>query len=401
MRIFGKFGHAVIVAASLSVGLSAAADAACRNTGNFNTWLADFRAEARAAGISDRTIREALGNVSYSKKVVGNDRRQVVFSLSFLDFSSRLISQNRLNVGRSRLKKNASMFQRIEETYGVPGPVLTAFWGLETDFGGNIGNFPTLTALATLAYDCRRPELFRPQLMDALRLIERGDLRANEMIGAWAGELGQTQFLPTDYHERGVDFDGDGKVNLLRSAPDALASSANLLRYHGWQPGQPWLEEVIVPAELPWDQADIAIKLPRSQWAQWGVTYRDGRPLPNDRMPVSLHLPMGRHGPAFLAYENFDVYTEWNQSLVYATTAAYFATRLAGAPKVSAGRKKVQTLSAKQVKQLQQKLEAKGYDVGGVDGTVGAKTRAAVKDVQIKFGLPADSFPTADLLRRL
>lgn len=401
MCIFGKFSRVMMVATSLSVGLSVAAEAACRNTGNFGKWLTDFKAEARANGISDRTIRDALGNVSYSKKVIGNDRRQVVFSLSFLDFSSRLISQNRLNVGRSRLKKNANMFQRIEETYGVPGPVLTAFWGLETDFGGNIGNFPTLTALATLAYDCRRPELFRPQLMDALRLIDRGDLRANEMRGAWAGELGQTQFLPTDYHERGVDFDGNGKVDLLRSAPDALASSANLLRYHGWKPGQPWLEEVAVPAELPWDQADIAIKLPRSQWAQWGVTYRDGRSLPNDQMPVSLHLPMGRHGPAFLAYENFDVYTQWNQSLVYATTAAYFATRLAGAPKVSAGRKKVRTLSGDQVKQLQRKLEAKGYDVGGVDGTVGAKTRAAVKDMQIKLGLPADSFPTADLLGRL
>ncbi|MEP3279631.1 MAG: lytic murein transglycosylase [Stappiaceae bacterium] len=401
MRLFGNIGRVVIVAASVSIGLSVAANAACRNTGNFNKWLADFKSEARANGISDRTIKNALGNVSYSKKVIGNDRKQVVFSLSFLDFSSRLISQNRLNVGRSKLKKNANMFQQIENTYGAPGPVLTAFWGLETDFGGNIGNFPTLTALATLAYDCRRPELFRPQLMDALRLIDRGDLSANQMIGAWAGELGQTQFLPSDYFQRGIDFDGDGTVNLLRSAPDALASSANLLRHHGWKAGQPWLEEVVVPAELPWEQADIAIKLPRSQWAQWGVTYRDGQALPGDQMPVSLHLPMGRHGPAFLAYENFDVYTEWNQSLVYATTAAYFATRLAGAPKVSAGRKKVQSLSGNQVKQLQRKLEAKGYDVGGVDGTIGAKTRAAVKDMQIKLGMPADSFPTPDLLRRL
>ena len=157
------------------------------------------------------------------------------------------------------------------------------------------------------------------------------------MKGAWAGEIGQTQFVPTYYADFAVDYDGDGKRNLVRSVPDVLASSANLLKHHGWQAGQPWLEEVRVPAEMPWAEADLAIKHPRSAWASFGVTKADGGALPADGMQASLLLPMGRLGPAFLAYPNFDVYTQWNQSLVYATTAAYFATRLAGAPACAQG----------------------------------------------------------------
>ncbi len=215
--------------------------------------------------------------------------------------------------------------------------MLTAFWGLETDFGANIGDGPTLVSLATLAYDCRRPDQFRTQLLDALKIIDRGDLTPGQMRGPWAGELGQLQFLPSHYLDYGVDFDGDGHINLLTSSADALASAANMLKSFGWQRGQPWLQEVHVPAALPWDQADLTIKLPRKQWAAWGVTYASGRKLPADNLKASLLLPMGRKGPAFLAYANFDVYLQWNSSLVYSTTAAYFATRLAGAPRVSRG----------------------------------------------------------------
>ena len=375
--------------------------AECRNTGDFSEWLNEFADEAKAVGISDHTVNSALHKVKFSKKVIEYDRKQKVFSQPFLEFAGRMVNEYRLVNGRKHLAENKAKFRKIERDYGVPAPVLVAFWGLETDFGANIGNFSTLTALATLAYDCRRPDLFRQQFMDALRIIERGDLRPSEMVGAWAGELGQMQFLPSEYLVRGVDFNKDGRVNLLKNPFDALASSAALLKHHGWKPDEPWLEEVRVPEQLPWEQADIKISHTRSQWSKWGVKKRDGNALTQDDTFATLILPMGKNGPAFLAYDNFHVYLKWNRSFVYATTAAYFATRLDGAPKVSNGRGNTQTLSFEQVKLLQQKLEKRGYDVGGIDGTIGSKTRAAVKEVQELYGFPADSYPTIALLNKL
>jgi hypothetical protein len=207
------------------------------------------------------------------------------------------------------------------------------------------------------------------------------------------------QFVPTEYFATAVDYDGDGKRNLVRSVPDVLASSAALLKKHGWQGGQPWLEEVRVPADMPWPEADLAIKHPRSQWAAWGVMKADGGALPADGVRAALLLPMGRLGPAFLAYANFGVYTLWNESLVYATTAAYFATRLAGAPPVRRG--SAAAPSRAEIKEVQERLKQLGHDVGGVDGIIGANTRAAVKAVQQQLGLPADSYPDPTFLTAL
>ncbi|AXS41714.1 lytic murein transglycosylase [Breoghania sp. L-A4] len=387
--------------ASLVASAVTAQAAGCRNTANFDRWLADFKAEARAQGISAHAISSALDGMTYAPEIVRKDRAQGVFSQSFLTFSDRMVAKYRMQHGAKRMKTYAKIFAALEREYGVPAPVITAFWGLETDFGANIGDLPVLRSLATLAYDCRRPELFRPQLMDALRLIDHGDLTARQMVGAWAGELGQLQFLPSDYMRLAVDYDGDGRRDLLRSEADVLASGARLIKDFGWHAGEPWLEEVRVPRSMPWEQADLSIRLPRSQWKSWGVTRADGSALPGDGTPVALLLPMGRNGPAFIAYRNFDIYLEWNQSFVYATTAAYFATRLAGAPPRSRGNAEVTALSAAETKQLQQLLVSKGYDVGGVDGTIGAMTRAAVRSVQQQLGLPADAYPTPDLLARL
>ncbi len=394
-----------VIAASLlgqSGYVGEAAAESCRNTGNFGRWLADFRSEAVASGISRRVIANTLDGVTLDPRVIKADRRQGVFSQTFLKFSGRMVSKYRLTQGRRLLKRHSATFKRVSKEFGVPGPVIVAFWGLETDFGANMGDFSTIRSLATLAYDCRRPELFRPHLMDALRIVQSGDLRASEMVGAWAGELGQTQFLPTDYMESAVDYDGDGKRNLRKSVPDVLASSANVLNKFGWRRGEPWLEEVRVPRKMSWDQADIAIAHPRSQWAKWGVTRPNGKPVRADGLQASLLLPMGHKGPAFLAYDNFrKVYLEWNKSLVYATTAAYFATRLAGAPRVGRGRAEVRGLSVSQMRTLQRRLARRGYDVGKIDGILGANTRAAVKDMQIKLGMPADSYPTPDFLSRV
>jgi lytic murein transglycosylase len=324
-----------------------------------------------------------------------------VFSQTFLEFAGRMVNQNRLDHGANNLRKYASTFERIEQQWGVPGPVIAAFWGLETDYGANIGDLPTINSLVAMAYDCRRPERFRGELIAALKIIDRGDLAHHEMVGPWAGELGQLQFLPSHYYTYAVDFDGDGRRDLLRNAPDALASAANYMADIGWRRGEPWLEEVQVPGNLPWAEADIAITHPRSQWAQWGVSLRGGPPLPPDAMPASLVLPMGRNGPAFLAYPNYHVFLEWNESFIYATTVAYFATRLAGAPRVGEGNGPVAAFGYQDIHQLQELLVRRGYDVGGIDGMLGAKTRAAVKAVQLELGLPADSYPTPELVSRL
>ena len=210
--------------------------------------------------------------------------------------------------------------------------MITAFWGLESDFGAGQGKDHSIKSLATLAYDCRRSDMFRGHLFDSLRLIERGDLRPEEMIGSWAGELGQTQIMPSEYMAHAIDYDGDGKRNLIKSVPDVIGSTGKYLVHLGWKRGEPWLQEVRVPGNLPWKEADLSVQHPRSQWAAWGVTRADGKPLPSDNMTASLVLPIGRFGPAFLAYDNFQAYLKWNQSLNYSLTAGYYATRLDGAP---------------------------------------------------------------------
>jgi membrane-bound lytic murein transglycosylase B len=242
-------------------------------TGSFQAWLDDFKTEAAAKGISQAAITSGLNGVTLDQGVLSRDRSQKVFSQSFEEFSGRMIPP-RLTRGANLLKQYGSVLGRIEEAYGVPGEVLVAIWGLETDFGVNIGKFPTMRSLATLAYDCRRSEMFKAELMDALRIVERGDLAPSEMRGAWAGEIGQTQFMPSSYVKFAVDFDNNGRRDLLRSAPDVLASTANFLSSYGWQRGKDW-----------------------------------------------------EPGSA-----NFKVLQEWNKSEVYAKTIGHFATQLAHAP---------------------------------------------------------------------
>ena len=395
-----KAGWRSLTAAIFAMTSGAASAAACQDPSGFPAWLQQFEQQAMASGISPATISSALDGITFAPDVVKKDRAQSVFSQSFLQFSDRMVAKYRLQQGAALIKKHAKTFARIDKDYGVPAAVIVGFWGLETDFGANLGDMPTLRSLATLAYDCRRPDLFRDQLMAALQVIDRGDLTAAQMKGPWAGELGQVQFLATHYRDFAVDYDGDGRRDLIKSVPDVLASAANLLVHEGWQRGQPWLTEVRIPGEMDWKEADLAIRHPVSYWQQLGVTAAPGSKLGPASLPASLLLPMGRNGPAFLAYPNFGVYLEWNQSYVYALTAAYFATRLAGAPPVGRGND-AKPLSYKEVVELQRLLAKRGHDVGKADGMIGAGTRAAVKAMQIDLGMPADSYPDAALLQRL
>jgi lytic murein transglycosylase len=260
------------VGAALTMPTASRSTVAC-NTGTFDAWLADFKADAAAKGISQAAINSGLNGVTQDKAVLARDHSQAVFNQTFEQFSGRMVPP-RLLRGSNMLKQYGSVLVRIEQAYGVPAEVIVAIWGLETDFGANNGKFPTIRSLATLAYDCRRSDEFRAELMDALRIIERGDIVPADLKGAWAGEIGQTQFMPSSYVKYAVDFDGNGHADLLHSAPDVLASTANFFAGHGWQKGK---------------------------------GYDPGSP-------------------------NFAVIQQWNKSEVYAKTIAYFANQLAHAP---------------------------------------------------------------------
>ncbi|OED48415.1 lytic murein transglycosylase [Leisingera sp. S232] len=377
--------------------LPAAARAQCG--GGFQNFVNQMKDEAVQAGYDTATVNAFFAGARQDDRVLKADRGQGVFQKPFIDFSRHLISQNRLKHGRQMAQKHDATFQRIESTYGINRGVLLAFWAFETDYGGYQGDFNTRDALVTLAHDCRRPDLFRPQVFSALELFKQGNFDPKRTTGAWAGEIGMVQMLPGDILEHGVDADGDGKVSLKTSAPDALMSGARMLSHLGWQAGQPWLQEVTIPEDLDLSLSGTAQKKSVAQWRKLGVAARDGS-LPEGTMRASLLLPQGHKGPAFLAYPNFDVYFEWNQSFTYVLTAAYFANRLQGADVYDAGAPDSGLTSA-QMKQLQQKLQARGHNVGNIDGILGARTRVAVQKEQKRLGLPADAWPTPALLKKL
>jgi lytic murein transglycosylase len=375
--------------------------APCEKDGSFAPWLNNLKSEILQNGVSQATLDEASPFMTFDPSIVKKDHEQGIFQQSFLQFSDRMVSAGRIHKGTTLINGTyKDLFDRIEKQYGVPAAPIVAFWGLESDFGAITGNVSTLTAVTTLAYDCRRADLFREQILAALQLIDRGDLKPKEMIGSWAGELGGTQFMASDYLESGVDFDGDGHVDLIRSVPDTLASAAHFLVNHGWHRGEPWLQEVRVPAQMRWEEADITIQHPISQWASWGITAVNGS-FESQTLPASLVLPMGRLGPAFLAYPNFQAILAWNSSTVYSTTVAYFATRLSGAAALRRGNGAVTPLTTSQLLELQNLLLKHGFNPGDIDGKLGNDTRMAVKQAQLKFGLPADSYPTLELLALL
>ena len=365
--------------------------------GDWGGFLRAMTDEARAAGASDAAIAAFFDGARADSKVLKADRGQGVFRKTFLDFSKSLISKSRLQTGAAKSAEWDAIFARAESEFGVSRGILLAFWAFETDFGAVQGDFNTRNALLTLAHDCRRPEMFQPQVLAAILLTDKHDFDPATTTGAWAGEIGMVQMLPKDILEKGVDGDGDGLITLKTSAPDALLSGANLLRHHGWLAGEPWLQEVTLPETLDWSLTGLQTERPAADWAALGVAPREGTFAD---LPASLLLPQGRKGPAFLAYPNFKVLFEWNKSFVYVTTAAYFATRLQGAAPYAAGNPDP-ALSPEEMTALQQALAARGHDVGKIDGILGAATRAAVQAEQSRLGLPADGWPTVELLNAL
>lgn len=367
--------------------------------GSFSGFVSNMKAEAQRQGHPQSAIDSFFAAASYSERVIRADRRQGIFKTDFISFSRKLISQNRIDRGRQNARKYDNVFRQIEAQLGVPRGILLSFWAFETDYGAVQGDHNTLDALMTLSHDCRRPELFQPQVFAALALHALGDF-PTDIEGAWAGEIGMVQMLPKDILERGIDGDGDGHVRLKTSVADSLWSGANMLRSFGWQAGQPWMQEVSLPADLPWEDTGIAQSKSVADWAALGVQPRTGTWEGAPDLAGSILIPMGRKGPAFMAYPNYQTLFEWNQSFVYVATAGYFATRLEGAQIYRAGNPDP-LLSDSEMKALQTKLQALGFDVGKIDGILGAGTRAAVQTMQKRLGLPADAWPTRELLNRL
>ena len=366
--------------------------------GDFGAFVSGLKEQAIANGHDAATVDAFFRGTRQDGAVLKADRAQGVFQRPFLDFSQRLISQDRITRGRQNAEKHAATFDRIERDYGVSRGVLLAFWAFETDYGAFQGDFNTRDALVTLAHDCRRPELFRPQIFAALELFKHGDFDPATTTGAWAGEIGMVQLLPEEILKNGVDGDGDGHVRLKTSAADALLTGGKVLSSLGWRPGQPWLQEVHVPQGFDWSQAGLETEKSVAEWQAMGVSARNGSLA--EGLTGSILVPQGHKGPAFLAYPNFRVFFEWNQSFVYVMTAAYFATRLEGAPIYDAGNPDT-GLSGDEMQALQKKLQAQGHDVGKIDGILGAGTRSAVRKEQARLGLTVDGWPTPALLSRL
>lgn len=365
--------------------------------GEFGEFLKAMESETVAAGVPADKAAEFFDGARQDPKVLKADRSQGVFRKTFLDFSQSLISKQRLSTARSKSETLNDIFTRAETDYGVSRGILLAFWAFETDFGQVQGDFNTRNALLTLAHDCRRPELFQPQVIAAAKLHAMNDFPL-DTTGAWAGEIGMVQMLPKDILERGVDGDGDGLILLKTSEADAILSGARMLQHHGWRAGEPWLAEVTLPDDFDWSLTGLDTEKTTEDWQALGVTPRNGPLTPG--LTASILLPQGRKGPAFLAYPNYRVLFEWNKSFVYVTTAAYFATRIEGAEPYAAGNPDP-ALDLDQMKALQEKLAALGHDVGEIDGILGAGTRTAVQKEQARIGLPADGWPTRDLLGAL
>jgi len=393
MTLFSKLIPAAFLAALASPAL--AQPAPCG--GDFSAFMQQVGEEARAKGMPQNAINAVLAVAEQDQRVLRFDRAQGVFRQTFLEFSQRLISSSRLRIGAQKRAQYSSVFARAQREYGVPPEVILAFWALETDYGVVQGDFNTVSALATLAHDCRRPELFRPELFAAIALTARGDISPATTTGAWAGEIGMVQMLPEDILQKGIDGDGDGRVSLKTSAADAILTAARLVRDLGWRANEPWLVEVTVPDGFPWQESSLDIKKPVQEWGRLGVRARGT--MPAGALQASIFAPQGRNGPVFMALPNYAVYREWNKSFIYQATVSYMANRLGGAQRYVQSTPD-QGLNGDQMQRLQRILSDRGYDVGGIDGILGAKTRAAVQAEQQRLGMVADAWPTPALLAR-
>ena len=367
----------------------------------FATWVANFTADARAAGIGDETLRAAFGEVQYLPRVVELDRVQPEFTRAIWDYLDRAATPQRIATGREKLREVRAEADAAAARYGVPPEALVAIWGMESNYGTNTGGIETIDALATLGFEGRRESWARGQLLAALKILQNGDIDRGRLKGSWAGAMGQTQFLPSSFLSFAVDADGDGRRDIWVSLADVMASTANFLASSGWQAGEPWGAEVRLPAGFDAGRADSSIRQPSRLWAAEGVSAFDGGALP-ELADAMILLPAGASGPAFIAGANFRAILRYNNSTSYALAVGLIAQGLAGGSGVQATwPRHLQTLSRSQTLALQTALNERGFASGTPDGLMGPATRGALRQFQRSLGLPADGYPTLELLQRL
>jgi len=382
-----------------AAGDAAADDAAVQR--GFARWVANYRVDARAAGIDEATLGAAFAEVHYLARVVELDRAQPEFSRTAWDYLDAAVSPQRVALGQDKLLQFRAEADAAAARYGVPAALVVAIWGIESNYGANHGSIPTIDALATLGFDGRREAWARGQLLAALKIIANGDIARAQMIGSWAGAMGQTQFLPSVFLAYAVDADGDGRRDIWGSLADVMASTANFLKASGWQAGQPWGVEVELPPGFDLGRADDALRQSGALWAAEGVRTADGAALP-ELGDAAILLPAGARGPAFLVGRNFRAILRYNNSTSYALAVGLLAQRIAGGPGVQAAwPRDLPALTRSQLLALQTALNALGFASGAPDGLMGPATRAALRGYQRSVGLPPDGYPTLDLLQRV
>ena len=365
----------------------------------FAQWVAAFSTTARAAGITDATLHQAFDNVRLVPNVISADKAQPEFTRTVWAYLDTAVSPQRVTRGLAQLRNLPRQVDAVPTRYGVPLEIIAAIWGMESNFGSFMGNIPTIDALATLGFEGRREAWAKDQLLAALKILQNGDIARADMVGSWAGAMGQTQFLPSNYLAYAVDADGDGRRDIWGSLPDVIASTANFLARSGWQRGQPWGLEVRLPAGFDYASSDV--QQAASLWAAAGVQSMNGTALPA-LTDSSLLLPAGARGPAFLIGTNFRTLLRYNNSTSYALAVSLLAQRLGGGAAVQTPwPRDLQALSRTQIQTLQTTLNSRGFDSGTPDGIMGPATRNGVRDYQRSLHLPADGYPTVELLQGL
>ena len=367
----------------------------------FVKWVADFRATARAQGISEATLRSAFDQVQYLPRVIELDRAQPEFTRTTWDYLDNAVTPQRVATGQDKLQQVRVEADAAAARYGVPPAVVVAIWGMESNYGSNYGNTPVVDALATLGFEGRREDWAKRELLAALKILDSGDIARERMIGSWAGAMGQTQFLPSNFLAYAVDADGDGRRDIWGSMPDVVASTANFLSRSGWQAGVPWGVEVRLPPGFDYGRADTSVRQSSAQWASEGLRAIDDQPLP-EFAEATVLLPAGARGPAFLIGPNFRAVLRYNNSTNYALAVGLLAQRLGGGPGVQAAwPRDLPALSRSQMVELQTALNQRGFATGAADGVMGPATREGLRRYQRSVGLPADGYPSAELLQRL
>jgi lytic murein transglycosylase len=377
-------------------------DAILGAVADFKNCIERIWPEAARRGISRASFERFTGDLEADVKIMDYVDAQPEFTKAFWDYVDLLVTDERIARGRELLAANAAVFDAVEKTFGVDRHIIAAIWGVETKYGTVAGERPVIRSTATLACVGRRQAYFKDEFLAALEILQRGDIKPDQLKGSWAGAFGATQFMPTAFKRYAVDFDHDGRRDVVGSVADIVASTANHLQKAGWVAGQSWGYEVVLPQGFDYMLADPARRLTLQEWARHGIARPGGASFPRGSDKATLFIPAGARGPSFLMLDNFRAIMKYNPAEAYALAIGHLADRLrGGGPLAQAWPREERVLTRTERLELQQLLARQGFDVGEPSGRLGLKTRAAVRDFQARSGLVPDGFATVAILERL